>query len=1196
MNDDGKDRENGKPGVGGLRTPLQGESSSSNIPASDIFSADTMAGFTPSTIGADSWAGTSRVEGELEPGTVIGNRYEIIQMLGAGGMGAVYKTRDIEIGRFVAFKVIRPEFARDRNIIERFKQELLLASQVTHKNVVRIFDLGEAEGMKFITMEYVDGRDLHLMFLEHGSFSPQESIGFIRQVCRALEAAHAVGVVHRDLKPQNILVEATGRVLVMDFGLARSIEDSELTQSGSLVGTMDYMSPEQALGKQVDQRSDIFALGIIFYQLLSGKMPFQAHSAVASLVLRTQQDVVPCSTLCPDVPKPLCDIVSRCLQRDLDLRYQHVNEIVADLDAFEGGAPVTHIYPSIVAANAAANRKMMLRWGSIAAIVLIVGSLGVAFRSNIVRLLGGGTPATQAGPVVSLAVFPLRNASGDPSLDWMSVSLAEMLTSAVGQSAHLHTVSAENLRQIYSDLRLTPESTIDPSMLQRIAGFTTADKVVAGQYIRLGSQINIQVELHDLKTGQSTELKAQAEEKDLPTAIASIAESLRKDLSLSSTDIKTARAQSFQVTSTSLAALRDYNQALAFTRVGQNLEANKLLPTVVAADPQFALAFALLSHVQAELGYESEAVQSSRRAVELSDSQNLPAVVKDMIHANHYRVSQDNKKAIDAYEVLYRNLPGDADIRYALASLYIETSVYDKARTLVEQMLKDDPKDIRALWQMGVLEITSNNPQGALEPLNQALSLTIQTNNVEMKALIELAIGISYRLLGKPDDAMRNYQDSVAVNEKIGQKRGVAAALAEMAIVQANSGDQNAALASYKRALQLLREIGMDKEVGDTLNDMGYLLSDMGQTDQALQAYQEALKTQRESGDENWESQCLTNIANVYVARGDTGNALTYFQQALQLREKLAVPGYLAETLFGMGKAYTLDGQYDEATKVLVRAIDLARKADEQQEVALISHQMGVVFAARGRYGAAINSMQDALKGLRALNDKSKDLVEVQNDLALALAEAGRENDAEAALEGADSLAHDLKSSILLAKLFNTRGDIALYRGDPSGAAKQYQQALQAATAGKDASVIAASRYNVARAAIAQGHARETVSVLTSLDEKQDTVATLLAVRISTALAEALIDTQALPRARQTLLSALEESEKAGMNPETARIYYLLSIIAKSSNNTGDAVSYSRQALKALNAIQTEPGGNSVLQRADLKEIYKTCTETAAAH
>jgi tetratricopeptide (TPR) repeat protein len=257
---------------------------------------------------------------------------------------------------------------------------------------------------------------------------------------------------------------------------------------------------------------------------------------------------------------------------------------------------------------------------------------------------------------------------------------------------------------------------------------------------------------------------------------------------------------------------------------------------------------------------------------------------------------------------------------------------------------------------------------------------------------------------------------------------------------------------------------------------------------------------------------------------------------------------------------------------------------------------MGVVFASQGRFGAAINSMQDALKDLRALNDKSRDLVEVQNDLASALAGAGRESDAEAALEGADNLAHDLKSSTLLAKLFNTRGDIALYRGDPSGATKQFQQALQAATTSKDASVIAASRYNVARAAIAQGHARESATVLTSLAEKRDTMARLLAVRISTALAEALIDTQALPRARQTLLSALEEAEKAGMNPEIARIYYLLSIIAKSSNNTGDAASYGRQALKALDAIQAEPGGNTVLQRADLKEIYKTCTETAAAH
>jgi tetratricopeptide (TPR) repeat protein len=257
---------------------------------------------------------------------------------------------------------------------------------------------------------------------------------------------------------------------------------------------------------------------------------------------------------------------------------------------------------------------------------------------------------------------------------------------------------------------------------------------------------------------------------------------------------------------------------------------------------------------------------------------------------------------------------------------------------------------------------------------------------------------------------------------------------------------------------------------------------------------------------------------------------------------------------------------------------------------------MGVVFASQGRFGAAINSMQDALKVLRASNDKSNDIVEVQNDLAAVLAGAGRESDAEAALEGADSLAHTLKSETLLAKLANTRGDIALYRGDLANAAKQYQQALPPATAGKDASVIVTTRYNLARAAIAQGRARETIAALTSLDEKSATLSKLLAVRISTALAEALIATQAMPRARQSLLSDLGEAEKAGMKPEIARIYYLLSVIAKAGNNTGDAVSYSRQALKALDAIKAEPGGNSILQRPDLDQIYKACTQTAASN
>jgi len=179
----------------------------------------------------------------LEPGDVLGGRYEILQLLGEGGMGAVYKAMDRELDRPVALKLIRPELASNSSILARFKQELLLAHKVTHKNVIRIYDLGDANGVKFITMEFVEGRDLRSIIQEKEKLSPQESVEIMRQVCQALEAAHSVGVIHRDLKPQNIMQENSGRILVMDFGLARTMEGDHMTQTGALVGTMEYMSP-----------------------------------------------------------------------------------------------------------------------------------------------------------------------------------------------------------------------------------------------------------------------------------------------------------------------------------------------------------------------------------------------------------------------------------------------------------------------------------------------------------------------------------------------------------------------------------------------------------------------------------------------------------------------------------------------------------------------------------------------------------------------------------------------------------------------------------------------------------------------------------------------------------------------------------------------------------------------------------------
>src|SRR5713101_2721083 len=431
-----------------------GSGSVSNLgpsqPASSDADSPTLVDATVGSVGAiaaETAAGghmprlqADRTQSGLAPGTIVAQRYEILDVLGEGGMGAVYKANDRELKRTVALKVIRPDLARNPAIVERFKQELRLSHQVTHKNVIRIYDLGEGEGVKFITMEYIEGKDLRSLIREKKRFTPEEAVEVIQQVCHALEAAHSVGVIHRDLKPQNVMQDRSGRILVMDFGLARTLEGEGMTQTGALVGTMEYMSPEQALGKELDQRSDIFSLGLICYELLTSKMPFVAESALASLIKRTQERAIPVSDVDDQIPGALSGIVSKCLERDLSNRYQSVSDVLADLNTWKDkrAAGTIKFNGSVKPWGQA------LPWPLIAGIVtaLALAISGYMLRDRLFRSSPSTGPAS-AVPAVSLALLPFRNASGDQTLDWLGPSLGEMLSTDVGQSAHLRTVSPD---------------------------------------------------------------------------------------------------------------------------------------------------------------------------------------------------------------------------------------------------------------------------------------------------------------------------------------------------------------------------------------------------------------------------------------------------------------------------------------------------------------------------------------------------------------------------------------------------------------------------------------------------------------------------------------------------------------------------------------------------------------------------------
>src|SRR5215831_9808351 len=226
---------------------VKSPSGDSSSPSSEDVATIADAGPVRATAPAKPQSEFSGSSAIFAPGTLVGARYQILKILGQGGMGAVYQARDQELDRTIALKVIRPELAGNPAILQRFKQELILARNVTHKNVVRIYDLGEADGTRFITMEYIEGDDLRTLLRRHGKFSPSQAVEIIQQICRALDAAHSEGVIHRDLKPQNVMRDMQGRAVVMDFGLARLLESPGMTQTGALVGTLEYMSPEQAL-------------------------------------------------------------------------------------------------------------------------------------------------------------------------------------------------------------------------------------------------------------------------------------------------------------------------------------------------------------------------------------------------------------------------------------------------------------------------------------------------------------------------------------------------------------------------------------------------------------------------------------------------------------------------------------------------------------------------------------------------------------------------------------------------------------------------------------------------------------------------------------------------------------------------------------------------------------------------------------
>jgi serine/threonine-protein kinase len=272
---------------------------------------------------------------EIAPGKVIGDRFEILSTLGAGGMGVVYKVRDRELDDLVALKMLKRDVWGDRELLDRLKSELKLARKITHPNVLRTFDFGDVDGIPFITMEYVRGITLRYLLTQTGSLPYSAGLRLARQLCRGLQAAHEVGVLHRDIKPENLIVQPNGNAKLMDFGIARPIQrvDQGQTQAGMVVGTPQYLAPEQLQGKAIDERADLWAVGVVIFEIFTSQTPFRGDNPMQMIVATLNEQPTPPRTYWPQMPEPLEQIILRCLARDPAKRYRTAAALLADLEA-----------------------------------------------------------------------------------------------------------------------------------------------------------------------------------------------------------------------------------------------------------------------------------------------------------------------------------------------------------------------------------------------------------------------------------------------------------------------------------------------------------------------------------------------------------------------------------------------------------------------------------------------------------------------------------------------------------------------------------------------------------------------------------------------------------------------------------------------------------------------------------------------
>ena len=944
----------------------------------------------------------------FSPDELVAGRYKIVRFIGRGGMGEVYEAYDLELRQRVALKTVLPEIALDQQAIERFKGEIRTAREVTHPNVCRIFDLGfhrrapSGNEIAFLTMELLSGETLAERLQLKGRMSPAEALPLATQIAAGLGAAHAAGIVHRDLKPGNIILASsregreTPRAVVTDFGLARAAAADSLTvrstASTRIVGTPAYMAPEQIEGGKVTAASDLYSLGIMLYEMVTGALPFVGESPFSTAVKRLKEAPPSPRSFVPDLDSKWVAAILRCLERHPADRFASAGDVVKALE----GETVT-----------AGRKARRLRVAIAAAFMLIVfAAVAIYYLRVRQKVQEGGRPAVAVLPAAgfkarrSVAVLGFKNLSGRPEAAWLSTALSEMLTTELAAGDKIRTIPGENVTQMKINLSLAEADSYSKETLTRIRTNLGADLVVLGSYLALGKesggQIRLDLRLQDARAGETIAATAETgTEAKLFDLVSLTGAHLRERLGVGEVSPGEAKLVKASLPSSPEAA-RLYSEGLAKLRLFDALAARGLLEKAVLADPQHALAHSALAAAWSALGYDAKATEEAKKAFDLSA--NLPREDRLWVEGRYWETAKQPEKAAEIYKTLWIFSPDNLDYGLRLAEAQISARKAKDALSTVQDLraapspARDDPRiDLAEASAADALADFKREQAAAERAASKAEALGAALLTARAKRLE----GMAFYNLGELQKALALFNDAKRIYAAAGDRGGAAWAVNNSANIVSDQGDFAGARKMYEEALTIWQEIGDKHGMAAAQNNLAGVFLAQGDLTAAQKMYEKTLATAREANDKTWMEVALSNLGVVHFTQGDLVAARKIYNEALADSRETGDEAGVAALLIDIAGTQYLQGDLAGATTTYEEAVEVCRKIGEDSYRANALKGMGDVLAARGDLTGGQEKYEEALAIKTQLSEKG-----ASAEIRLALAQLAIEGGRPAAAEG----------------------------------------------------------------------------------------------------------------------------------------------------------------------------------------------------